>query len=295
MKKSRRSFLTQSGLLLGAGLTINPIWSFAQPEQREITVGGIMDAFIAQVSGAPFPQTVDTLKVGSRDQIVTGVVTTMFATMEVIQRAIALKANFIIPHEPTFFNHLDETDWLEKDKVFQAKYDLMEENGIALWRNHDYIHRLADDGVRLGVVKDLDWMAYYQANSPVLNIPQTNLASLIQHIKSKLDVPAMRYVGDLDQPCEKVLLIPGAAGGRAQIEGIMKYNPDVLICGESNEWETPEYVRAANSQGKKLSLIVIGHSASEEGGSEFLKSWLESQFPGLPVFHVPSGNSLKII
>ncbi|NVK48760.1 MAG: Nif3-like dinuclear metal center hexameric protein, partial [Cyclobacteriaceae bacterium] len=253
-----------------------------------------MDAFINQVPVAPFSQTVDTLKMGSRDQVVTGVVTTMFATMEVIERTIELGANFIIPHEPTFFNHLDETDWLEEDEVFHTKYNLMEKHRVALWRNHDYIHRLVDDGVRIGVVKELGWETYYEPGSPLLNIPPTSLRSLIDHAKAKLGVSAMRYAGNLDQNCEKVLLIPGAAGGRAQIEGIMKFDPDVLICGESNEWETPEYVRAANASGKKLSMIVIGHSASEEGGSEFLKTWLEGQFPGLPVHHIPSGNSLQV-
>lgn len=294
MYSSRRRFLTQSGVLLGAGLTLNPFLTFGNKLKKDVTVGDIMDAFINQVPEAPFSQTVDTLKMGSRDQVVTGVVTTMFATMEVIERAIELGANFIIPHEPTFFNHADETDWLEDDEVFQSKYRLMKDHGIALWRNHDYIHRLVDDGVRIGVVKELGWETYYKPGSPLLKIPPTSLRSLIDHAKGKLGVPSMRYAGDLGQTCEKVLLMPGAAGGRAQIEGIMKFDPDVLICGESNEWETPEYVRAANASGKKLSMILIGHSASEEGGSEFLKTWLEGQFPGLPVHHIPSGNSLQV-
>ena len=74
-----------------------------------------MDTFIAQVPNAPFAQTVDTIKVGSRDTVVTGVVTTMFTTMEIIKKAIELKANLIIPHEPTFFSGQDETDYLQND------------------------------------------------------------------------------------------------------------------------------------------------------------------------------------
>src|SRR5690606_29382918 len=206
------------------------------------TVGEIMDTFIAQVPNAPFAQTVDTIKIGSRDTIVTGVVTTMFTTMEIIRKAIELKANLIIPHEPTFFSGNDETDYLQADPVFRAKYDLMEKNKISLWRNHDYVHRMQDDGVRIGVVGELGWDEYYQPKNPVLMIPKTNLRDLIHHIKAKLNVPAMRYVGDLNQSCSKVLLLPGAVGGRRQIEGIMKEKPDVLVCGESNEWETPEYV-----------------------------------------------------
>ncbi|WP_026966301.1 Nif3-like dinuclear metal center hexameric protein [Algoriphagus terrigena] len=291
---TRREFLLKSGALVAAGLLANPFSSFASVSAKPWTVGEIIDAFIAQVPNAPFAQTVDTIKVGSRDTVVTGVVTTMFTTLEIIRKAIELKANLIIPHEPTFFSGQDETDYLLSDPVFRGKYDLMEKNGITLWRNHDYVHRMRDDGVRIGVVEELGWTNYYQAKSPVLNIPKTNLRELINHIKTSMGVPAMRYVGDLSQPCSKVLLLPGAVGGRRQIEGIMKEKPDVLVCGESNEWETPEYVRAANEMGIKLSMIEIGHSASEEGGSEFVKNWLNENMPGLPAFHIPSGNSLQI-
>jgi putative NIF3 family GTP cyclohydrolase 1 type 2 len=291
---NRRNFIHASGALIGAGMIANPIDAFSFSTKKTWTVGEIMDTFIAQVPNAPFAQTVDTIKVGSRDTVVTGVVTTMFTTMEIIHKAIALKANLIIPHEPTFFSGQDDTDYLQNDPVFRAKYDLMAKHGITLWRNHDYVHRMQDDGVRVGVVGDLGWNEYYEPRSPILTLPKTSLRGLIYHIKTRLGVPAMRYVGDLDQNCTKVLLLPGAVGGKTQITRIMEHRPDVLVCGESNEWETPEYVRAANEIGIKLSMIEIGHSASEEGGSEFVKNWLNQHMPGLPVHHIPSGNSLQV-
>jgi putative NIF3 family GTP cyclohydrolase 1 type 2 len=291
---SRREFLLKSGTLIGAGMVANPFSGFTFHPNKSWTVGEIIDTFIAQVPSAPIVNTVDTIKVGSRDSVVTGVITTMFTTIEIIRKAIELKANLIIPHEPTFFSGQDDTDYLQEDPVFRAKYDLMEKNGITLWRNHDHVHRMQDDGVRIGVVEELGWKEYYQPKSPILTIPKTDLKGLINHIKSKMNVPAMRYVGDLNQTCSKVLLLPGAVGGRNQITRIMEHKPDVLVCGESNEWETPEYVRAANEIGIKLSMVEIGHSASEEGGSEFVKNWLNQHMPSLPVYHIPSGNSLQI-
>jgi putative NIF3 family GTP cyclohydrolase 1 type 2 len=290
----RRTFIRNTSIFTASGLILDPFSVFAGSGAKEWTVGEIMDMFISQVPNAPFQTTVDTLKIGSRDQVVTGIVTTMFTTLEIIKKAIELKANLIIPHEPTFFSGSDETDWLQNDPVFRSKYDLMAKHGIALWRNHDYIHRMKVDGVQAGVVDELDWNEYYK-QSPVLDIPATSLANLINHVKEKLGVPAMRYIGDLKQSCSKILLLPGAVGGKRQIESIMKEKPDVLICGESNEWETPEYVRTANEMGMKLSMIEIGHSASEEGGSEFLTSWIRKHAPEIPVTHIPSGNSLSII
>jgi putative NIF3 family GTP cyclohydrolase 1 type 2 len=290
---SRRKFLIKSTALVSSGLLLQPFSHFATASQRSYTVGQIMDQFIAAVPNAPFEKTVDTLKSGSRDQVVTGIVTTMFATITVIQKAIELNANFIIAHEPTFYNHLDETEWLENDPVYKFKADLLEKHGIAIWRNHDYVHSLAIDGVQAGVVNELGWNDYYQETA-VLTLPKSSLKNLINHIKDKLQVPAIRYVGDLDQTVSKVLLLPGAIGGRRQIELLMQEKPDVIIVGESPEWETPEYVRNANEMGEKLSLLVIGHSASEEGGSAFMAEWLRKNIPEVNVVHFPSGNSLHI-
>jgi len=292
MKPTRRNFIKKSSLLIGTGLIANPFVAFST-SAKGYTVGEIMDLFVAQIPKAPFPQTVDTLKTGVKEQKVTGIVTSMFATLTVIRKAIELKANFIIVHEPTFYNHLDETSWLDNDPVYEFKRSLLDEHGIAVWRNHDYVHSLKIDGVQAGVVKELGWEKYYKQNS-VLNLPETTLGNLITHIKTKMSVPALRYVGDLSQKASKILLMPGAAGGKTQIEMLMQEKPDVLICGESPEWETPEYVRNANEMGVKRGLIVIGHSASEEGGSEFMAEWVRTTIPGLPVFHIPSGNSLSV-
>ena len=279
--------------MIGTGLIANPFSSYSTTK-KTYTVGEIMDLFIAQIPGAPFSQTVDTLKTGSKEQKVTGIVTTMFATLTVIRKAIELNANFIIAHEPTFYNHADETGWLQNDSVYQFKRKLLDEHGIVIWRNHDYVHSLKIDGVQLGVVQELGWEKYYKQNA-VLNLPETTLEELISHIKMKMEVPALRYVGDLSQKASKILLMPGAAGGKRQIEMLMKEKPDVLICGESPEWETPEYVRNANEMGEKLGLIIIGHSASEEGGSEFMAAWLKKNILDVPVSHIASDNSLSII
>ena len=89
--------------------------------------------------------------------------------------------------------------------------------------------------------------------------------------------------------------MPGAAGGKNQIEAIIKNRPDVLLCGEIQEWETAEYVRDAQTKGEKLSLIVMGHIASEEPGSEYMAEWLRKKIPGIKVTHVTANNSLSFL
>lgn len=291
---NRRAFMSAVSKVVGSTIILsNAQVSEARPAPADWTVGKIMDLFIREVPGAPFRQTVDTLKSGNRDIKVTGIATTMFATVDVIRRAIALKANFIIAHEPTFYNHLDDTEWLAGNPVYEFKADLLKKNNIAVWRNHDYIHSLAADGVREGVVKQLGWEKFKGSNEYVFDLPVTNVVDLVADIKKKLGIERIRYVGGLDERCRKVLLMPGASGGRNQITAIAREKPDVVVCGEIAEWETAEYVRDARSKGDKLTLLVLGHVASEEPGSQFLAAWLREKVKGIPTTHLPAGNSLS--
>ncbi len=298
---TRRKFIYDASAIVGAGVVLSsPLVSraagFVKPDES-YTVKQIIDMFIKDVPGGPLTDTVDTLKAGSPDMKVTGIVTTMFATIAVIREAIDRGANFIIAHEPTFYNHTDDVSWLQNDDVYKYKADLLKKNNIAVWRNHDYIHRLVPDGVITGTLAQLEWQNYTDKKLPwVVTLPQkTHLKELIRHAKSKLHIDKVRYVGTPDQVCQRIFLMPGAGGGRRHIESIEQFKPDVLVVGEISEWETAEYVRDALAKGDNLSLVVLGHIASEEAGSEFMLQWLAKNLPAIKVTHVRSGNSLSFM
>jgi putative NIF3 family GTP cyclohydrolase 1 type 2 len=124
-------------------------------------------------------------------------------------------------------------------------------------------------------------------------MPQTNLSSLISELKKKLHISTVRYIGDDDQRCKEILLMVGAAGGQRQISAIGELHPDVAIVGELQEWETAEYIRDARATGKKISLIVLGHTASEDAGSEYMVGWLHKNVPDVKVTHIFSGNPFQ--
>ncbi|SFE46320.1 Putative GTP cyclohydrolase 1 type 2, NIF3 family [Chitinophaga sp. CF118] len=295
---NRRKFITNITKGVGSAVILSsPLVSFASGFLRKpVTVGEIIDLFKKEVPHVMGADTVDTLKAGDRDIVVTGIVTTMFATIEVIRKAIALEANFIIAHEPTFYNHHDETKWLENDEVYRYKADLLKQYNIAVWRNHDYIHSTKPDGVTDGLAEQLEWKKYQEANQVIYNLPAgLTLKALINHLKTKLHVQTVRYIGNLDQLCKKILFLPGAPGGTTQIKTTSKMKPDVLVCGEISEWETAEYVRDARAKGQQLSLVVVGHIASEEPGSAFMAQWLKNKFPEIKTSHVPAGNSLSFL
>lgn len=296
----RRIFLSNLTIATASAMLVSsPLFSIASVftnRSRKITVGEIMNSFISEVPSGLIPNTVDTLKSGNADIVVTGVVTCMFATIEVIRKTIALGANFIIAHEPTFYNHQDATKWLENDEVFKYKSALLKKHGIAVWRNHDYIHSVHPDGVRKGLVERLAWQKYGNPDQSMYNlVSASSLRELIYDLKTKLEIPSLRYIGDLNASCTKILLMPGAAGGQRQIEAIIKNKPDVLVTGEISEWETAEYVRDAIAKGEKLSLIVLGHVASEEDGAKYMLNWLKNKFPSIKASFIKTGASLSMM
>jgi putative NIF3 family GTP cyclohydrolase 1 type 2 len=270
----------------GPGMTVKP--------GQRMTVRQVIAALLADIPGAPFPSTVDTIKAGNEDQVVTGIVTTMFATNEVIAKTIRLGSNFIIAHEPTFYNHTDETKWLGDDPVLKAKQGVLKEHGIVVWRFHDGIHRHNPDGIRMGVMQALGWEKLYNVSDPSLVvIPPAPMGDVLALLKKNLGIDHVKYIGDMGQVCSRIVVMPGAAGGQRQIGALQHYQPDLLIVGELNEWETSEYVRDARYLGSKVGLVVLGHSVSEEPGMEWLVPVLREKAPGIPVTHVVSRDAFE--
>ena len=294
---TRRKFLKDISKAAGSAMILaSPISSFGSDQPAEWTVGQIMDLFMDEVPGGPLTPTVDTLKSGNRDMKVTGIVTTMFPTFEVIRKSIDLKANFIICHEPTYYGHQDSIDWLENDELYKAKSELLKKNNITIWRNHDHIHRHFPDGVKSGVITKLGWENYWDPKSnQIVNIPEMTLKKLIDHVKQKLGIPTLRYSGYLSQPCRKILFNPGFNTGNIVIPVIAREKPDVVMGGEFHEWEAVEYIRDLQLSGQKTSLIIMGHSDSEEPGSAYMAEWLKEKVKGVNVTHMPAKNPLSFM
>lgn len=290
-KLSRRTFLSASVSTLAVGAICNVQAGTRTPP---LTINQVIERIKEAIPLNPAGGTVDVIKAGDGSQIVSGIVTTMFATVDVIRQTAALRANFIIAHEPTFYNHTDETRWLEDHQVYQMKTALLEEHGIVVWRFHDYLHANNPDGIMMGVLTDLEWQNYADKKNPmIVHVPITPLHKLLAHLKQKLGIETLRYIGDLKQECRKIALLPGALGGRRHMAILHEHQPDVLICGEAPEWETSEYVRDAGALGLKRSLIALGHSVSEEPGMRWLVGWLQPKVPGVKITHLPSGNPFR--
>ncbi|MBO7677605.1 MAG: Nif3-like dinuclear metal center hexameric protein, partial [Erysipelotrichaceae bacterium] len=74
-------------------------------------------------------KTRDKVLYGDPDKECTGIVTTIYASVDVIRKAHELGANFIISHEALFWNRGDQQDWLieNQNRTYEEKRRLLDE------------------------------------------------------------------------------------------------------------------------------------------------------------------------
>lgn len=248
---------------------------------------------IQQRYPAPVSDTVDTVKAGDPTTAVTGIATTFLDTMDVLREANRRGLNLVITHEPTFYNHRDNTAFFANDPVYQEKLAFIEQHHMVVFRLHDEIHGTAPDHIELGLLEALGWQSYARPDDPFhVTIPPTSLAALAKQIQAKLKANTMRVVGDPKLAITHVALAPGAAGLETQVEALRAEGVELLIAGEASEWETVEYVRDASAQGRHKALILLGHEVSEEPGMEKCAEDLRLVFPAMKIEHIAAGNPM---
>jgi len=264
--------------------------SGANAQEHRITARELVTEIQKQVGVEWKKETVDTFKAGNPDAPVTGVAVTMMATMDVLQRASAKGLNFVITHEPTFYAHLDTPEGIpESDAVWAEKRAFIEKHGMVVWRFHDHWHMRKPDGIEAGNVHALGWEKFQRADNQYLFvIPETTVKELAKQVSQKLGSSVVRVVGDADMKITKVGFSPGAAGSEREIRALEQDDVQVLMVGETREWETVEYAADAVSEGRKKALIVIGHIPSEQPGMEECARWLKGFVKDVPMEFVPA-------
>jgi len=285
MARSKHALL---GLLLALTLPVTA----AVAQQKPLTARQVIERIQAHV-GVPWQSdTVDTFKAGNPDTPVTGIAVTMMATLDVLKRAAVSGNNLIITHEPTFFNHLDKPDELdqgENDPVLAEKREFIEKHGLIIWRFHDHWHARKPDGIQAGMVHALGWEKFQDpANQHLFTVPRTTVEALAADLKARLGIRVMRVVGESHMEVTRVAMSPGAAGFARETSALEMPDVEVLVVGETREWETVEYVADAVTEGKHKALIILGHIPSEQAGMEECTRWLKNFVTEVPVSFVPS-------
>lgn len=271
-----------------------PILLFGQdaPTTAVVTSGELIKTIIEKTGSAEVPNTVDVIKEGNPETPVTGVITCMFATMEVLQKAVEKNCNLIITHEPTYYNHLDQTEPFQNDAVFLEKQQFIKDHKLVIWRFHDYIHRIQPDGIVTGMTEKLGWEENRDTDNPYkFTFPQITLKDLLKDIKRTFPENGFHVVGNPEMKLSTLMFVPGASGSSAHIRQLRKEEVDVVVAGEVSQWETYEYVRDAITQGRKKAIVFIGHIYSEGSGMKFCADWMREFVTDIPIHYIDCGSS----
>ena len=117
----------------------------------------------------------------------------------------------------------------------------------------------------------------------LFSFPGTPLARLAKEMQTKLKIRTMRVVGDPNLPIRHAMASWGNCSLMPGIPFLSRPDVDVLIIGETHEWELVEYAQDAIASGQKKALIVLGHVVSEQGGMKYCAEWLKDFVKEVPI------------
>ncbi len=268
------------------------------------TAADVVAVIQSALPAARRPVTVDQFLDGDPATPVTGVATTMTATLDVLRAAVEAGANLVITHEPLYFDHHDgaRTDLdAENDPVYGIKRAYVQEHGLVVWHLHDQQHDTLPDGVDAATAAELGWTldpAEPDAGSTATIEPIT-LGDLARHLADTLGATALRYVGDPSAVVRRVGLDLGFRGFGRNRALLRRDDVDVVVTGEVHEWETGGYAVDAVATGVAKGLVAVGHVPSEQAGMRAVAAWLPGVLAAaghaVPVTHVATSDTFRAL
>lgn len=234
--------------------------------------------------------TVDTFKAGDPSTVVTGIVTTSLATIDVLRRAVKAGANMVITGGPTFYSRADSAAPPSSDPVYTAKNALIKTNNLVVWRFSDHWRLRTPDPFAQGLTDALGWGKYRASNDQQrVTVPAVTLDALVADVKSKLNARGgMRIIGNPQARVQKIGVLPGSVPIQAALTLLPQV--DLIIAGEVREWESAEYARDTVTAGLDKGLILIGRTLSEDTGMKVCAQWLETIVSDVPCRWMPVGD-----
>jgi len=258
----------------------------------------------------------------TRDQILygdaslecTGIVTTIYASPEVIKKAAEKGANLIICHEACFWNHGDHTDWLRDtgNTAFSKKTKLLDEYKITVWRDHDYIHSgipMEDmpegytDGIFYGFAKEIGWDKYIIDDPvrPVLyEIPQTTVSQIAEKMLATFHLTGFKVIGNQNANVKKVWIPGHILEGNPRSDEMISYiqnnNINLILPLELIDFTVAEYVRDSALLGENRAIISMGHFNLEEPGMRYMCTYLKEAIDqDIPCTFIQAGDMYRYI
>jgi putative NIF3 family GTP cyclohydrolase 1 type 2 len=289
---TRRGFGQWVGGVLAAG---SGLAGAAAQAQGTITARQVADRIKAKLAGEGLAWRASTyfdgFKMGDPDVTLTGIATCFQPTFSVLRRAAAAKRNLVISHECVFWDGFDPIEVVKDDPVAKAKIRFVEQNKMAVWRIHDHWHARKPDPIFRAMARKLGWESYYTDVRPRhYTIPEMSLEEVARHIQNRIETKNVVVVGD---PKMRVKTVGDQTHIlSAVLPGLRNF--DVVMAGETPQYDTFEYVRDAVALGQQKAVLMISHEGLEEWGMEAFVDWFKPSVPEVPIEWISTGDPFNV-
>ncbi|MBQ4522784.1 MAG: Nif3-like dinuclear metal center hexameric protein [Lachnospiraceae bacterium] len=215
------------------------------------------------------------LLVGKEESEVKKILLALDPTLEVIQKAVEVKADMLITHHPLLFSPIKSIT--PKNAIGQKLFLLME-HGIscyAMHTNFDVLGGMADlAGNKLGLNRQepLEETAVLDGNSvgigKVGELPEeVSIKVLAEKIKDIFSLDKVMVYGNVEQKVKRVAISPGS--GKSMIKEARKKAAEVLITGDIGHHEGIDAVEM------NVAVIDATHYGLEKMFMNFLEEYLK--------------------
>ncbi len=222
------------------------------------------------------------LLVGDPAAAVTRIMTALTLSEDVAEEALRERASLVIVHHPVIYRPISRI--VTSDPVGRVLWRLAR-GGVSVYSPHSAwdsamqgINQQWAELLGLGRIGPLDEPRPDGAGRGrygELPAPQT-LAELTDKVKSLLNISRVGVVGDLQS---RVQIVGIACGSGAELIPLaLRRQCHVLISGEMT------YHRCLLARASGLSLLLVGHFASERFAMERLAAMLSQKFPQVSVW-----------
>jgi putative NIF3 family GTP cyclohydrolase 1 type 2 len=274
-----------------------------EPKGSAKLTAGDLAARISSNSGVSLPErTVDGFKAGDESTPVRGVAVTAMATMDVLHQAAMSGLNLVVSFEPTFYGRSDAQPSAapqqgpagraiaQDDPILAAKRNFLQANGMAVYRLHDQWAGRKENEHAIALAKAMGWTrpASGMDLATEYEITSSRLSAIVPLVRTRLKSSGgLRVVGDPNTQVRRVTVLPGLQ----TIAQLLARLPstDLILTGETRDWEGPEYVGDASTAGLNKGLITVGKVVSADPGMHACADWMKTFVNEVPVQWIAAG------
>ena len=231
--------------------------------------------------------TVDTFKAGDPQSEVSGIAVGWMSYTWALKRALELGCNVFITHEPTYYDHHDNDPDVMRLKQVHQKRQFIEKSGLVIIRCHDLWDQIREVGIpdswggllEFGQAVDgTEHLRIYEME----NTPARQLAAHVAARTAEFGQPGVQLIGPAEKPVRRVSIGTGAI--TPYLTCVEDFDVDLAICTDDgiDYWRDGGF---AIDMG--IPIIVVNHMVAEEIGVMSLARQLTSQFPAIPIQHIP--------